>query len=156
MFALALYDYVYPYGFIFGPLMIAALVISTALFVKYRSSRKYVLPCTAGLAVFECLLFYSVWWEGVFIGFITLTFVGIMAVFHCTTASRFRISAGLSFIVLGYFELILPLYAMSKVEISFQYLTNLARWMILLSLALTALAGGFLILIATFKKHLAT
>lgn len=147
-------EYVYPYAAIFAPLITAALIISMVLFVKYPSSRQYVLPCMLLLAIFEFYTFHQVWVEGVFIGFITLTCFGVMAVLNYSEELRSRIATGVLFIVLGCLELCMPLHFLSKAQgvEFFLYWRNITWLIILFSLAFAALVGGILILIPALKK----
>lgn len=144
------YPYVYPYGHIVGPIMIEVLVIGVALFMGFSHARKYVLFCLFVAALFET--FYTAYPDGVAIGWLTLTCVGILAVFHFIKMVGIRILAGLSFIALGCFLLNQTFFFMSTADV-FGYMLNLTAWAILLSWALTALAGGILLLIAAIRKR---
>ncbi len=139
--------------FFFAPLMIAALVISIVLFVKRKLSRKNVLICMFFLGYWESLLsFLFFWLDGMFIGFITLTCFGVLAVLNYSGAARYRILVGALFVVLGGLELILPIYIAFKVNL----LANLrafAWFMLMFSLVLASLIGGIAILIAAVKNH---
>ena len=140
--------------FFFAPLMIAALVISIVLFVKRQSSRKNVLICMCFFGFFESLIFSFLWWEGMFIGFITLTCVGVLAVLNHLAASRYRLLVGALFVVLGGLELLLPINLVSGTEVNpLVYLRGFSWFVLLLSLVLASLIGGITILTAAIKNH---
>lgn len=146
--------YVNPLTFFFAPLMIAALVIGIVLFVKRQSLRKNVLICMVFLGVVESLLFPFFAGQVLFIGFITLTCVGVLAVLNYSGAARYRILFGALFVILGGLELLLPIDFASKGEVNpLVYLRGFVWFMLLLSLALAALIGGITILIAAVKNH---
>jgi hypothetical protein len=152
------YLYVYPYGYIVGPLMIVFLVISIALFQMFPSKRKYVLffLFLGGLfEVFNRSFFGAGYPEGVIIGFLTSTCVGILAVLLFLKAFAFRVFASLPFFALGGFAMYEAVDFMSKAEVSFLYPTNLTPWVLMVSWAMTALGGGVLLLIAAFRNRFA-
>ena len=140
--------------FFFAPLMIAALVTSILLFVKRQSLRKKVVIYMAFLGVLESLLFSRFWGEGMFIGFITLTCVGVMAVLNYSAASRYRILVGALFVILGGLELLLLIELASKAEVNPLIYLRGFTWLVLpLSLVLASLISGITILITAVKKH---
>ena len=101
MIAFLSMPYVYPYAHIVGPALIAFLAIGVALFKRLPNARRYVLTALFFGGLLES--FNGVYPDGVIIGLLTLTCVGILAVFHFIKASAVRLAAGLPFLALGVF-----------------------------------------------------
>ena len=152
MFALLSLPYVYPYDYIVAPILVSALVISIASFAAFPHIRKYTLVAATVIGAFEIQAFPQ-FGEGIMIGFLTLTCVGIMATFNLITAFTVRIIAGLSFAAIGSFLLSEAIDFLSKASLSL--MTNLTAWITLFSWASTTLAGGILILTVAFRKRYA-
>ena len=138
--------------------MIAFLVVGVALFQMFPRTRIYVLfsLLIGGLfEVFNRSFFGAGYPEGVIIGFLTSTCVGILAVLLFLKAFAFRVFASLPFFALGGFAMYEAVDFMSKAEVSFVFPINLTFWVLMVSWALTALGGGVLLLIAAFRNRFA-
>ncbi len=151
MFTLLSMPYIYPYAYIVGPIMIAFLVLSAALFKKFPKTRIIVLFILFIGALIE--ISYSIYSDGVGIGFLTLTCVGILTMFYLTKSLPFRILASIPFLLLGSFLMSQTLEFMNHARIDFTYYTNLTAWIVMVSWALTSLGGGILMLITAYKKR---
>jgi hypothetical protein len=129
----------------------------------YPSRRKHLLYCLGILGVVESLIFaYSVFYRGeggingigLWLGFVTLTWFGVMATLHVTRKLRYKIAGGTTFLILGCAEIIISLPAIIG-AMSFGYVYEL--WFtvslgVFFFLTSTTLTGGILILITAFKN----
>lgn len=151
MFVLLSLPDMYPYGYIVA---LAVLAVSIILFAAFPRARKYILIGAAVIGLFQILGAFLQSGEGISIGFLTLTCVGIMATFQFSDDdTTSRILVGLSFAALGAFLLFEAFDRLSKGN--FRFMTTFMNWISLVSWASITLAGSVLIIIAAFRKRYA-
>jgi hypothetical protein len=146
-----IYPYIYPYGYIVGPVMVAFLIISIELILGFPKGRKYILFFLFLGGFFECG--YVAYPDGVAIGFLTLTWVGILAVFYFIKAVAIRILASFPFLALGVLLVFPALELWRFVVINFSY--NITTWAVMVSWAVTAIGGGIVILVSGLRSRFA-